>query len=86
MGHFRRLSKETNTNFFNSRLNIDMLSVIKREKKLAKRRYSIGNIYSAKDTNDRVVFVDRKYNREFAIKKSSLIEAEEIMLGKQNYK
>jgi hypothetical protein len=48
-------------------------------------RYSIGNIYSAKDTNDRVVFVDRKYDRDFAIKKSSLIEAEKIMLGKENY-
>jgi hypothetical protein len=46
----------------------------------------MGNIYSAKDTNDRVVFVDRKYNREFAIKKSSLIEAEEIGRGKDEYR
>ena len=50
--------------------------MIRKEERLAKLRYSIGNIYSAKDSNDRVVFVDRKYNREFAIKRSSLIETE----------
>lgn len=55
---------------------MSILEIVKKEEKQAKLRYSIGNIYSAKDSNDRVVFVDRKYNKEFAIKRSSLIETE----------
>ena len=46
----------------------------------------MGSIYSAKDSNDRVVFVDRKYDREFAIKRASLIEAKEIEEVKDEYK
>lgn len=46
----------------------------------------MGSIYSAKDSNDRVVFVERKYNREFAIQKALLIEAKEIERRKDDYK
>jgi hypothetical protein len=46
----------------------------------------MGSIYSAKDSNDRVVFVERKYDKEFAIQKASLIEAKEIERRKVEYK
>lgn len=45
------------------------------DRKQTKFRYSIGKIHSQINNHDLTVFIDRKYDKEFSVKLSAIIEA-----------
>lgn len=52
-----------------------LVEKLARDRKQTKLRYSIGKIHSQINNHDMTVFVDRKYDKEFSIKFSTIVEA-----------